>query len=146
MVVSGFNMDADEIRTGAGEGFDITMRLGKHQVGVEKELGSAAAQGCESFGAEGQVGDEVPVHDVDVEPVESKLGDGRYAGGQVGVVTGQQRWGENRSVGHGPDRKRRQVKGARRQHCWCPPLPAYQTSRTTCTTFSAKASASRGKV
>jgi hypothetical protein len=109
MVVSGFNVDADEIRACTGEGFDITMRLGKHQVGIEKELGSAAAQGRESFGAEGQVGDEVPVHNVDVEPAESKVGDGRYAGGQVGVVTGQQRWGEDRSVGHGPEIKRRQV-------------------------------------
>ena len=66
MVVIRLNVDTDEIGARAREGLDVVVGSREHQVGVKKKGVTVAAEGGESFGAEGQVGDKVPVHDVEV--------------------------------------------------------------------------------
>lgn len=103
VVVGGFDMDADEIGAGFGEGIDVTMRFGEHQVGVEEKFQAVAAEGGEGFGAEGEVWHEMAIHDVEVQPGESEVLDDAGAGGEMGVVAGEQGGSEDRRE-HGAGR------------------------------------------
>lgn len=68
VIVSGLDVNADEVGAGLGEGIDVVLRLGQHEMGVEEEFRARAAEGGEGLGAEGEVGDEVSVHDIAVQP------------------------------------------------------------------------------
>ncbi len=100
--VFGFGVDGDEIGAGFGEGVDVEMRVVEHQVDVEKEF-RAFAKGGDGGGAEGEVGDEMAIHDVDVEPAEGKLLDELGAGDEVAVISGENGRSENvgMDIGHG---------------------------------------------
>ena len=89
VVIVGLDVDADEVGTGFREGLEVALRLGEHQVRVEKEFDAGTAKGGKGLGAEGEIGDEAAVHDVAVEPGEAEVGDGARARSEVGVVAGE---------------------------------------------------------
>lgn len=81
--IVGLDMDCNVLRSGFGEGIDVQMGVIEHQVGIEIEGVGMFAQVVHSLGAEREVGDEVPVHDVKVDPVEAVLGNDFEGIGQV---------------------------------------------------------------
>lgn len=86
--VARFDVDRDHVGAGLGEGINEPVGVQEHQVDVEKEAGFPV-EGGDDFGAEGEVGDEVAVHDVDMEPAQAELFN--EAGGveQVSVISRQ---------------------------------------------------------
>ena len=96
---------------GVAEGLEVAGRLGDHQVGVEEQVGMVP-EGCHHGRADRQVGDEVPVHHIDVEPVGSRrdLVDGVGQGPEVG---GEDRRGHPH-LGH--DGRRHHGDRAYRRH------------------------------
>jgi hypothetical protein len=98
VIIRRLDVDADEIGAGLGKRFHVAMRLGQHQVRVEKELRAGAAQRGERLGAEGQIRHEVPVHDVAMQPRQFEVLHDSRARGEVGVIAGEQGRVEERSV------------------------------------------------
>lgn len=68
VIVGGLDVDADEIGAGFGEGLGVVAGVAEHEVGVEKEVGEKGAEGGYRLRAEAEVGHEMAVHDIDVEP------------------------------------------------------------------------------
>ena len=65
---TGFHLHCHQIRPGLDEIRDIAVGVRDHQVDVEGQAGRTT----DSFhhqGTHGDIGDEVPVHDVDMDPV-----------------------------------------------------------------------------
>jgi hypothetical protein len=63
---AGFLVDGDPISAGIGEGWDEFVRAFNHEMAVERDLGNLA-EGGDYGRADRKIGDEVAVHDVDVE-------------------------------------------------------------------------------
>jgi hypothetical protein len=70
-----FGMDGDRIGAGRDEGLEKRIDWRHHQVNVE-ELLRRLADGCNDRCAEGEIGHEMAVHDIDVDPVGARLVDG----------------------------------------------------------------------
>lgn len=98
MIVGGFDVDADQVGSGPGEGIEVAVRFIQHQMRVEEQRGSGATQGGQGFWAEGEIGYEVPIHQIEMQPLGTGVGNDPRAGGQVGVIAGKQRGGENGSM------------------------------------------------
>lgn len=64
-----------------------------------KHLVRDCVNGLGDVWAKGKVGDEVTIHDVDVDPIS--VGYGAHFFAQAGEVGGEDGWGNNRS-GHAP--------------------------------------------
>ena len=62
------DMHCDDVGAGLGEGLEIGIAGRDHQVYVERLLGDGADR-LHHRGADGDVGHEVPVHHVDMDPV-----------------------------------------------------------------------------
>ena len=94
----GFRMDADEVGAGLGEGLQIGVGRGDHQVHVEGD-GGVLPQRLHDHRAEADVGDEMPVHDVEVQPVGAGGGDGARFLAQPGEIGGEERGGDSDGTG-----------------------------------------------
>ena len=72
-------------------------------MGVEEKFRARPAECGKGLGAEGEVGDEVSVHDIAVQPGQAEVGHETGAGGKIGVVAGEEGRCEDRGVrrGHG---------------------------------------------
>ena len=84
-------MHGDHVGAGLGEGGDEGVGVLDHQVAVERQLGDGA-QGLDHGRAEGDVGDKVAVHDIDVDDgAAAALGRGDFVGemGEVGGEDGE---------------------------------------------------------
>ena len=82
---------------GLGEGFEVATRFGHHQVAVEVERCVAAQRGHHGR-TDRHVRHEVPVHDVDVEPV-GRRSDFAHLLGQEAEVGRQDRGGDAQIAG-----------------------------------------------
>ena len=98
MIESRFDVNADEIGAALRKGFDVVLWSGQHEMGVEEKFRARPAEGGKSLGAEGEVGDEVSVHDIAVQPGEAEVGNETGAGGEIGVVASEEGWCEDRGV------------------------------------------------
>jgi hypothetical protein len=78
-------MDGDAVGTGLGEGFEIGIAGRDHQMDVECLLGDRA-DGLHHGGTDGDIGDEVPIHHVDVDPVGARGLDGADFVAQFGEI------------------------------------------------------------
>ena len=85
-IVGGLHVEDDVVRAGLDVVVHPAFGVVDHEVHVEG-LGGGAPGGGGDVGAEGKIRDEVPVHDVDVNPVG--VGDSLDVGTQVGEVGGQ---------------------------------------------------------
>lgn len=101
VVEGGLDVEADELGAGLGEGFYVEVGLVEHEVDVEEQGGDFAAKFGDHLGAKGEVGDEVAVHDVEVQPGGAGGGDLGGAFGEADVLTGEDGGGENRGKRHG---------------------------------------------
>ena len=66
------DVDGDKVRSRRSELLQMSLWVGDHEMAVEQELGGLA-QRSDHRHPEGEVGDEVPVHHVDVEQVHHRL-------------------------------------------------------------------------
>ena len=62
------HMHGDDVGAGLGEGFEVGIARRDHQVHVERLLGNRPDR-LHHVGADGDIGHEVPVHHVDMDPV-----------------------------------------------------------------------------
>ena len=63
-----FGMDHDLVRPGLGESLDIRFRMFHHQMAVKEQFRHLADL-RDDRRAEGQIGHEIAIHDIDVYPV-----------------------------------------------------------------------------
>jgi hypothetical protein len=67
-VRAGLNVNCNDVGAGLGEGFEVKIARRDHQMHVERFLGDRAD--CLHHGrADGDIGHEMPVHDVNVDPI-----------------------------------------------------------------------------
>lgn len=100
-----FDVDGELLGAGLGEGFEEDLRSGAHQVDVEELSGEGSEVGDEG-GAEGQVGDEMAVHDIEVQPFGAGAGGAKDFAVQPGELRGEEgrgndHWGEANGRGQG---------------------------------------------
>src|SRR5690606_14074192 len=94
-------VDGDDVGAGAREGSDVGIDRGDHQVAVE-HLGGQRAQRRHHQRPDGEVGDEMAVHDVDVDIVGATLVDGPDLLAEAGEIGGEDRGGDANGWGrHG---------------------------------------------
>jgi len=78
------DVDGAPVRPGVAEGGQVPPGVTEHQVRVEEQC-RVATEGGHHRGTDGQVGHEVPVHHIDVEPLARRC-HGGGGGGQVAKV------------------------------------------------------------
>ena len=84
-------MDGDPVRPRLGEGVDVLFGILDHQVDVEGEFRGFPDRGDEPR-TDREVGDEMAVHDVDVNPVRPCRFDGRDLFAEPTAVRRQDGW------------------------------------------------------
>ena len=94
----GLGMDGDDVGPGLGEGVEEIVDRRNHQMDVER-LGAVRAKRLHHRRADRQVGDEMPVHHVDVDPVGAGGVDRAHLLAEAGKIGGQDRRGNERA-GH----------------------------------------------
>ncbi len=99
-VRAGLGVDCYNVRAGLGEILDEQIDRRDHQVHVERFLGMRA-QRLDHAGADGQVWDEVPVHDVDMDVIGPRRVDRAHFLAQFGEIGRQYRRGDIYAVGRG---------------------------------------------
>ena len=93
----GLLVHGDPGRTRVDEGVEVAVGVLDHEVDVEGQR-RGPAQRLHDGRAQGDVGDEVPVHHVHVQDARPAAGGGGHLLGQAREVGGQDRGGED----HGP--------------------------------------------
>lgn len=68
----GFAMDCDSVAPRVGEGVDVSDGVVDHQVGIEESV-RVSSDGLDHRRSERYVGDEHPVHNIEVDPVRAGL-------------------------------------------------------------------------
>ena len=87
---AGLGMNRDVIAAGLGERLQIRIAWRNHQMRVEY-LFRMRAHRLDDVGAVGNVGDEMPVHHIEVDPVGAGRIDGAYFLAQSGEIGSQNR-------------------------------------------------------
>ena len=96
---AGLGMHGDDVGAGFGEGLDEGIARRDHQMHVE-ELLRMRAQRLHHVGADGDVGHEMPVHDVDMDPIAAGGIDGAHLLAEPGEVGREDRWGDDDVSAH----------------------------------------------
>src|ERR1019366_597053 len=89
-----FHVDVDLIRAGAGERFQQDFRPGTHQVDVEENLYERTKR-LDHLRAEGNILHEMPIHDIEVEPIGARAVHACGLFCETSEIGGQQRGGNN---------------------------------------------------
>ena len=87
---AGLGVHRDVIAAGLGEGLEIGIAGRDHQMRVEDLLGVRAHR-LDDIGTVGNVGDEMPVHHVEMDPVGAGGIDGADLVAQLGEIGRQDR-------------------------------------------------------
>jgi len=93
-VDAGFLMHGNPVGAGLGEGFDEVIGIFDHQVAVERDVADGFTQRGDYRRADGDVGDEVAVHDVDVKDGAAGVDGGLGLSAELGEVGGEDGWCE----------------------------------------------------
>ncbi len=93
-----FLVDDQRVGPGLGERRQVPVGLRDHQVNFQGNR-RHGPEPAHDHGPERDIGDEVPVHDVDVNPVGAGRDGLGHLVGQMGHVGRQDRWGELDAVG-----------------------------------------------
>jgi hypothetical protein len=92
-VAAGFEVDADPVGPGIGESGDELVGILDHQVAIEGQFGVFAEGGDDGW-ADGDIGDEMAIHHVDVDDrTTAALGCSDFIA-QTGKVSGKDGWDE----------------------------------------------------
>ncbi len=88
-----FLMDSNDIGAGLGERIDIEIGILDHQVYIER-LVSDFTQGIDHQRADGDVWDEMTVHDINVNVIGAGAVNGLNIFTKTGKIGGKDRWGD----------------------------------------------------
>ena len=91
---AGLGMDGDLVAAGLGEGFEIGIAWRDHQMGVE-DLPGVRAHRLDDVGAVGNVGNEMSVHHVEMDPVGASCVDSANLFAEPGEIRRQNRRGDD---------------------------------------------------
>ena len=91
---AGFDVDRQDVCAGSNEVFEQRVWMGHHEVHVDGQLGGAS-YGFDDERADGDVGDEVAVHHVDVDPSGAGELGGSYLIVEVSEVGGEDGRGDD---------------------------------------------------
>ena len=83
-----FDMDGDGIRAGLEEARQIMIRMLDHEMHIEREL-RVFAHGRDDRGPEGNVIDEMAIHDVEMEPIGARFFDAVDLRFEMGEIRGE---------------------------------------------------------
>jgi hypothetical protein len=83
-----FDMDGDGIRAGLEEARQIMIRMLDHEMHVEREL-RVFTDGRDDRGPEGNVIDEMAIHDVEMKPIRARFFDAVDLGFKVREIRGK---------------------------------------------------------
>src|SRR5688572_1376039 len=84
-------MDRHSVRSGGGEAVKVLLRLDNHEMHVERKLRDLAHR-LDHRGAEGEIGNEPPVHPIDVNQVSATGLEHRDLVRKLAEVSAQNRW------------------------------------------------------
>ena len=93
-------MDGDDVGAGLGEGLEEGIDRRDHQMDVER-LGGVRPQRLHHRRADGEVGDEMAVHHVDMDPVGAGLVDRADLLAEPGEIGGEDRGRDADRLLHG---------------------------------------------
>ena len=68
----GFHVNPQPIGPGLHKVLDVPLGMADHQMDIQGQAGGLA-QGPSHPGTDGDIGDEMPVHDVHVDPIDAGL-------------------------------------------------------------------------
>ena len=88
-VDAGFLMHGNPGGASPGEGFDEVVGIFDHQVTIERDVADGFAQRGDHRRADGDVGDEMAVHDVDMEDGAAGVDGGLGLDAELGEVGGE---------------------------------------------------------
>ena len=94
----GLHMHGDDVGAGLGEGLEIGIAGRDHQMHVEQLLG-VRPQRLHHVGTDADVGHEMAVHDVDMDPVGAGRIDGAHLLAELGEIGGQDRRRDEQRAG-----------------------------------------------
>ena len=100
-----FDMETHELRAGFDEGFGVALRLGKHEMDIEEKPGDLRAQLGDHLRPEREIGDEMAIHDVEMEPGGVGGGDKGGTFGETGMLAGEDGGGKESGKRHGENVK-----------------------------------------
>ena len=86
----GLGVKGDQVGSGLGKGGKVRVDRADHQMHV-KQLGGVRAQRLHHHRPDGDIGDEMPVHHVDMDPVGTGSVDSAHFLAQPGKIGGQDR-------------------------------------------------------
>ncbi len=98
---TGLGVHRDDVAAGLGEGFQVGIDRRDHQVHVERLLG-VRPQGRDNAGTDGDIGHEMPIHDVDMNIVAARRIDGADFLSQTREVGRENGWCDFHGLRHGP--------------------------------------------
>ena len=110
-------VDRDVIAARLGEGFEVGIAGLDHQVAVERLVGQGP-QRRDDRGPKGDVGHEMPVHHVEMDPVRARRGDGAHFLAELGEIGRQDRRRHDHWIGHAPISL--STAGRTRRYRWSP--------------------------
>ena len=84
----GFHVDRDRIGSGLEEARKVMVRPFDHEMDVERKL-SVLADRRDNGGPEGNVIDEMAIHDVEMEPIGARFFDAMDLGFEMGEIRGE---------------------------------------------------------
>ena len=85
---AGFGMHGDDLGTGIGESAQIGIGGRNHQMHV-KGLRRQRPDGFDNIGAKADIGNEMPVHDIEMDQVGTSAVNGFHLFAQTGEVRSQ---------------------------------------------------------
>ena len=93
-VRAGLDMHGDDVGAGLGERFQIRIARRDHQMHVERLFGVAAHR-LHHIRPDRDVGHEMTVHDIDMDPVGAGGVDRAHFLAELGEIRGEDRWGDD---------------------------------------------------
>ena len=101
----GFGMNCDDVGSGLGKGIEQRIDRRNHQMNVEGEF-AVRTKRLHNCRTDGEVRNEMAIHDVDVNPVRSRRIDRADLLAEPSEIGGKDGRGDDRGAGaldHGPD-------------------------------------------
>ena len=90
-----FGVERNQIRPGIRESLQIGINRGDHQMHIKGD-GGVAAQRLDQRWPKGDVRDEMPIHNVQMQPIRACCGHGTHFLTEFGEIGGQKRRGDER--------------------------------------------------
>ena len=91
-------MHQDMIGAGLGKGGDVRIDRRDHQMHVERQAG-VRPQAFQDRRSEADVGHEVPVHHIEMQPIRARRLDCPHFVAETGEIGGKQAWSDRDSAG-----------------------------------------------